>query len=113
MGVNLYRISEVCLLTGVTRKTLFYYDRTGLLKPTERAGVQNHKLYDEKQLDRLKRIIHFQEAGLKVGEIRTLLDDTQCEPRKIYEQALKRLECQQEEKAREIRNLLKLLNDTD
>lgn len=113
MGVNLYKISEVCRMTGVTRKTLFYYDRTGLLKPAERTGVQNHKLYDDKQLERLKRIIQFREAGLKVEEIRILLDDAQCDPRKIYEQALKRLECQQEEKAKEISNLLKLLNDTD
>ncbi|MBQ1325319.1 MAG: MerR family transcriptional regulator [Solobacterium sp.] len=28
-----YSVGEICSLTGVTRKTLFYYDRIALLKP--------------------------------------------------------------------------------
>ena len=43
-------VNEVCLMMHVTRKTLYYYDKVDILKPTIRAGKQKAKLYDEEQL---------------------------------------------------------------
>ena len=44
---RLYTVAEISSITGVTRKTLFYYDKIGLLNPTNRIGPQMHKFYAE------------------------------------------------------------------
>ena len=43
---TLYSVGEICRITGITRKTLFYYDRIGLLVPYKRTEPQQFKLYD-------------------------------------------------------------------
>ena len=72
---TLYSVGEICKITGITRKTLFYYDRIGLLVPYERTEPQQFKLYDRKRLERLNGIIEYRGAGLRIAEIRALLDD--------------------------------------
>ncbi len=52
-------VNEVCLMMHVTRKTLYYYDKVGILKPTIRAGKQKAKLYDEEQLLKLQMILKY------------------------------------------------------
>ena len=71
-------VGEVCLAANVTRKTLYYYDRIGLLKPTERAGGQNYKMYDDDAVDQLRRIREFRHAGLKIAEIKTIMEQPEC-----------------------------------
>lgn len=58
---------------GLSRATLLYYDRIGLLKP---GGVSDagYRLYGEAELKRMKRIETFRQAGLPLKAIRTLLD---------------------------------------
>lgn len=89
---QLYSVGEVCGLVGITRKTLFYYDRIGLLTPTRREGVQNYKLYDSGKIARLKRIMEYRDAGLKIAEIRELMDDQDTDPVKVLEEALARIQ---------------------
>ena len=57
-------VNEVCLMMHVTRKTLYYYDKVGILKPTIRAGKQKAKLYDEEQLLKLQMILKYKKAGV-------------------------------------------------
>lgn len=66
-------VKEVCEIAGITRKTLFYYDKIGLLKPTARIGNQKHKLYSDKALRRLLQIRIYRKAGLDIREIKQLL----------------------------------------
>jgi len=67
-------VHEVCMMTGVTRKRLFYYDRIGLLKPTRRVGPQKAKMYGAKAIERLQMIIRYQQAGLRISEISMIID---------------------------------------
>ena len=60
---TLYSVGEICRITGITRKTLFYYDRIGLLVPYERTEPQQFKLYDRERLERLNGIIEYRGAG--------------------------------------------------
>ena len=90
-SIHLYSVSEICALTGVTRKTLFYYDRTGLLKPVCRTGSQNFKQYDAKTLMRLRMILRYREAGLHLSEIAALLDDPDCDRISVLNQAMERM----------------------
>ncbi|WP_330377130.1 MerR family transcriptional regulator [Butyrivibrio sp. WCE2006] len=44
-------VNEVSKLTGVSIRTLQYYDRIGLLKPTEYTGA-GYRLYDDAGLEK-------------------------------------------------------------
>ena len=110
-GTTIYTVSDICSLTGVTRKTLFYYDRIGLLKPAARTGPQNSKLYDPEGLLRLQRILRYREAGLQISEVRELLrDDT--DHQTILLAALARLRQEREQKEEQIFLLMGLLEET-
>ncbi len=106
---QIFSVGEICERTGITRKTLFYYDKIGLLCPSERTQRQNFKLYDSKKLSRLEEIISYRGAGLSIREIRELLDDGQTNRLEILEQAMERLLKEQEEKEQEIKNLKSLI----
>ncbi len=58
---------------GLSRATLLYYDRIGLLKPagTSAAG---YRLYGEVEAARMARIETFRKAGLPLQSIREILD---------------------------------------
>lgn len=66
-------ISELGRLHGLSRSTLLYYDRIGLLKPSARsaAGYRQYSAADEA---RLRRICTFRRAGLALEEIGRILD---------------------------------------
>ena len=109
-GTTIYTVSDICSLTGATRKTLFYYDRIGLLKPAARTGPQNSKLYDPEGLLRLQKILRYRQAGLQISEVRRLLrEDT--DHRKILLAALARLKQEQEQKEEQIFLLMGLLEE--
>lgn len=67
-------IKELSQLTGISIRTLRYYDEIGLLKPSclTEAG---YRLYDDKALERLQEILFFRELELSLGEIKAILDN--------------------------------------
>lgn len=67
-----FNISRLASLAGLSRSTLLYYDRIGLLPPSGRTGA-GYRYYTEKDLKRLKRVCHFRGAGLSLDEIRQIL----------------------------------------
>ena len=76
-SLKMHTVKEICELSGVTRKTLFHYDRIGLLKPTQRIGKQGVKLYDREAVNRLLEIRIYRLAGLPLEEIRWILDGSE------------------------------------
>ncbi len=106
---RIFSVGEICERTGITRKTLFYYDRIGLLCPSERTERQNFKLYDSKKLVRLEQIVSYRRAGLSIREIRELLDDEQARRLEILKGAMERLLMEKEDKEQEIKNLKSLI----
>ena len=66
------KINEVSKLTGVTVRTLHYYDEIGLLAPT---GVTEagYRLYDENALFRLAQIMFFKELDFPLEEIKKIM----------------------------------------
>jgi MerR family transcriptional regulator, thiopeptide resistance regulator len=67
-----YSISRLARACGLSRSTLLYYDREGLLRPSGRTG-SGYRYYTEADQRRLERICHFREAGLTLKEIRSVL----------------------------------------
>lgn len=67
-------VKEVCDELGITRKTLFYYDKVGLLKPSYREGSQKYKYYNPKAIERLSTIRLLRSVGMKIEEIKEYLE---------------------------------------
>ena len=72
MAMKTYSISKLARAVGLSRSTLLYYDRLGLLPPSGRTG-SGYRCYSDKDQRRLERICYFREAGLTLKEIRSVL----------------------------------------
>jgi len=69
---NIYSVSKLSEITGVTIRTLHYYDKVGLLKPHRR--VDNHyREYTQEHLVLLKQIIIYRELDFSLAQIKKLL----------------------------------------
>ena len=66
-------ISELAGTLGLRADTLRYYERLGLLEPTGRSTA-GYRLYDETSAERLRFIKGLQRMGLRLGDIKELLD---------------------------------------
>ena len=66
------RISELARHFGLSRSTLLYYDRIGLLKPSGR-GENGYRIYALDDRDRLATICSLRQAGLSIEDIRRVL----------------------------------------
>ena len=70
MPLTVTRLARAC---GLSRSTVLYYEAMGLLKPVRRSAG-NYRLYGERDLDRLRQVWIYREAGLKLSDIRSILD---------------------------------------
>jgi Predicted transcriptional regulators len=61
-------VSQVTKLTGVSSRTLQYYDEIGMLKPSELTAA-GYRLYNDEALQKLQQILFFKELGFKLREI--------------------------------------------
>jgi DNA-binding transcriptional MerR regulator len=66
------KINEVAKLTGITVRTLHYYDEIGLLKPSQITEA-GYRLYDEKDLAILQQILFFKELDFPLTEIKDII----------------------------------------
>ena len=66
-------VKEVSRLTGLSIRTLRYYDEIGLLKPG-RDSENGYRLYDDKALERLQEIMFLKEMELPLETIRRLVE---------------------------------------
>lgn len=69
-------VKQVSVLTGVSVRTLQFYDEIGLLKPAQITGA-GYRLYDDKALERLQQILFLKELDFTLKEIRGMLDHPQ------------------------------------
>src|SRR5947207_2577168 len=69
-----YSIDQVATRTGMTKRTLRYYEEVGLLAPTGRTEG-NYRRYSEVDVQHLKRVKELRELlGFSLSEIREILD---------------------------------------
>lgn len=69
-----YSIRELSDLSGVTTRTLRWYDQIGLLKPG-RVAESGYRYYGPAQVDRLQDILYYRALGVELARIRECLDD--------------------------------------
>lgn len=86
-------VHEVAELTGITARTLHYYDEIGLLKPTK-VTEAGYRMYDDAALSRLQTILLFRELEFPLKEIKVILDSPDFDPSEVISQQIKLLELQ-------------------
>ena len=70
MPLTVTNLARACKLS---RSTLLYYESIGLL-PRPRRTAGNYRAYSPKDLDRLRQICVYRDAGVPLADIRALLD---------------------------------------
>ena len=105
-------VNEVCKIANISRKTLFYYDKIGLLLPKKRIGSQHTKMYDKTAIHKLQQIQMYKNAGLLLREIKEILNDSKEHAYKQLQKANVRLTKELEKIKIQKENLKKLLQET-
>ena len=91
----MYTVHEVSRLTGVSIRTLQYYDEIGLLPPASHTEA-GYRLYDESTLERLQQILLFRELEFPLKEIKTIVSSPGFDKTKALEQQVALLELKKE-----------------
>ena len=66
-------IKDFAELTGVTVRTLHYYDKIGLLKPSFTDKNNHYRYYDKNSLERMQEILFYRELGFSLKSISEIL----------------------------------------
>ena len=98
------RISEVAKLTGITVRTLHYYDEIGLLKPSEITEA-GYRLYSREDLEILQQILFFRELDFPLSQIKEIMNN----PNYDKEEALKKQKELLIQQRQRIEGLIKLI----
>src|SRR5580765_504749 len=81
------KIGELSRRTGVTIRTLHYYDEIGLLSPSLHSAA-GHRIYGVREITRLQQIRSLQQLGLGLKEIQTMLASKSHSPLRVVERHL-------------------------
>src|SRR5215210_2197998 len=85
-----WKVGELARRTGLSVRTLHYYDEIGLLSPSRRTG-SGHRLYTTGDVVRLQQIKSLRYLGFSLEEVREYLDRPDLSPRRVVELHLSRL----------------------
>ena len=96
-------VNDVSKLTGVSIRTLQYYDKIGLLPPTEYTEA-GYRLYDDAALEILQQILLFRELEFPLKDIKEIISSPEFDRSKALEQQIKLLTLKKEH----IENLIDL-----
>lgn len=88
-------VNEVSKVTGVSIRTLQYYDTIGLLPPAEYTAA-GYRLYDDTALERLQQILLFKELEFPLKEIKCIIDSPDFDRNKAMEQQIELLTMKKE-----------------
>ena len=91
----MWTVNEVSKRTGVSIRTLQYYDKIGLLHPAQYTQA-GYRLYDEKGLERLQQILLFRELAFSLKEIEEILQSPDFDREKVLDQQIEMLTMKKE-----------------
>ncbi|WP_321494043.1 MerR family transcriptional regulator [uncultured Desulfobacter sp.] len=82
-----YCISQLARLFDLSRSTLLYYDRIGLLIPSDRSEA-GYRLYTQRDRDRLAQICTLRNIGVALADIKKMLSSNNAPSVKILKNRL-------------------------
>lgn len=88
-------VNEVSKVTGVSVRTLHYYDEIGLLKPSA-TTESGYRLYNDMALERLQHIMLFRELEFSLKDIKQILNASDFDRNRALEQQIELLTLKKE-----------------
>lgn len=82
-----YTINKLAHLSGVSTRTLRYYDQIGLLVP-KRVSANGYRIYGQQEVDALQQILFYRELGFPLDEISRILQDPKYDKQESLTQQL-------------------------
>lgn len=101
-------VREVSNLTGISVRTLHYYDEIGLLKPSV-VSEAGYRLYDDKALETLQQILLLRELDLPLKQIKFLLGNPGLDKNQLLSSQKRMLELKKERLERIIASIEDML----
>ena len=90
-----YTVNKLSKMSGVSARTLRYYDEIGLLRPV-RVASSGYRLYGQNELDTLQQILFYRELGFPLDEIKSILYAPEFDRAKAFERHLAELSIKRE-----------------
>ena len=95
-------IKEIREQTGLTSRTLRYYEQLDLLHPAARSDAGGYRLYSKDVLDVIAKIQSYKDLGYELKEIRDILNDPDFDFKSSLPALIKRLADKKDEIDRQI-----------
>lgn len=102
-----YSINQLAKISGVSSRTLRYYDEIELLKP-KRISSSNYRIYGKEEVDRLQQILFLKRFGVRLESIKELLEQPDYDVTNLLQDQYQKLLIQK----MELENLLDTLDRT-
>lgn len=74
-------VKEISKITGISIRTLRYYDEIGLLKPARVTEV-GYRLYDDQELEKLQEILFYKELEIPLSDIKKIMENPEYDKQK-------------------------------
>ena len=74
-------VKEISKITGISIRTLRYYDEIGLLKPS-RVTEAGYRLYDDQELEKLQEILFYKELEIPLSDIKKIMENPEYDKQK-------------------------------
>lgn len=104
-----YTVNELAVMSGVSIRTLHYYDQIGLLCPA-RIAENGYRIYGEKEVNQLQQILFYREIKVPLKEIKAILSKPDYNNEKELEKQLEHLLQQKEQLELLIHNVRKTIH---
>jgi DNA-binding transcriptional MerR regulator len=108
----MFTIGQISKKCALSRSTLIYYDKIGVLSPSGRSE-SNYRLYSAADLERMNRIQVFRSAGLSLQAIASLLNTEGGDLNTSLEQRLVSINSEIQGLRNQQKVILRLLQDED
>ena len=99
-------VKEISKITGISIRTLRYYDEIGLLKPA-RVTEAGYRLYDDQELEKLQEILFYKELEIPLSDIKKILENPEYDKQK----ALAVQKSLLEQKRNRLNGIIELIDD--
>lgn len=103
-----YTVNELAVISGVSVRTLHYYDQIGLLHPM-RIAENGYRIYGSKEVDQLQQILFYRELKVPLKKIKAIMSTPDYDKEKELETQLEKLLQQKEQIELLINNVRKTI----
>lgn len=85
-----YTLKDIIEITGVTKRTLHYYDEIGLLVPNK--NDKNYRVYKQQDLEKLQKILILKSFDFDIAKIKLYISYDNEQLRKLLSEQVSKLD---------------------